>query len=52
LRKFNAEFKKLIKTVGHRARLFEKCFLTNPHLPTNLTLFGYFHILTYQVLKL
>jgi len=35
----------LIKTVGHRARFFE----TNPHppLPTILTLFGYFHILTY-----
>ena len=37
-RKFNAEFNKLIKTVGHVAN--------------NLTLFEYFHMLTYRVLKL
>jgi len=44
--------KKLMKTVGHLARFFEKWCWTHPHLPTILTLFGYFHILTYQVLKL
>ena len=51
-RKLNAEFNKLIKTVGHRAGFFEKMMLNTPTLPTFLTLFGYFHILTYQVLKL
>ena len=51
-RKFSAKFNKLIKTVGHRARCFEFVMLNTPTLPTNLTLFGYFHILTYQVLKL
>ena len=51
-RKFNAEFNKLIKTEGYRA-----CFLNSKNdvehtpLPTILTLFGYFHIFTYQVLK-
>jgi len=45
-RKINAEFNKLIKTVGHRARFFfgKWCWTT--------TLFGHFRILTYQVLKL
>ena len=51
-RKFNAEFDKLIKTVGHRVRCFEKWCWTHTPLPTILTLFGYFHILTYQVLIL
>ena len=30
-RKFNAEFNKLIKTIGHRARFFEKWCWTHPH---------------------
>ena len=51
-RKFNAEFNKLIKSVGQCASCFEKWCWTHPPLPTILTLFGYFHILTYQVLKL
>jgi len=42
-------FNKLIKTEGH---FFEKWCWTHPPLPTILTLFGYFHNLTYQVLKL
>ena len=41
--KLNAEFNKLLKTVGHRASYFSE---------TILTLFGYFLSLTYQVLKL
>ena len=51
-RKFDAEFNKLIKALGHRARFFEKWCWTHPPLPTRLNLFGYFHIPTYQVLKL
>ena len=36
-----------LKTVGPRARLFRTMMLnTHPPLPTSLTLFGYFHILT------
>jgi len=37
-----------MQPVDHHAR----CFATHTPLPTILTLFGYFHILTYQVLKL
>ena len=52
-RKLNAEFNKVIKAVGHRARFFEKKMRLNTStLPTISTLFGYFHILTYQVFKL
>jgi len=51
-RKSNAEFNQLIKTVVHRARIFEKWCWTHQPLPIILTLFGYFHILTYEVLKL
>jgi len=51
-RKFNAEFNELIQTVGHRARFIENWCWTHPPLPTILSLFGYFHILTYQVAKL
>ena len=47
-RKFNVDFNKLMQPVDHHAR----CFATHTPLPTILTLFGYFHILTYQVLKL
>ena len=51
-RKHNAEFHKLINSVGHSASFppEEWCW-THPPLPTILTLFEYFHILTYQVLK-
>ena len=47
-REFNVEFNNLIKTVGHRARLFffRKMMLNTP-TPTILTLFGYFHMFTY-----
>ena len=41
-RKFNAEFNKFIKTVGHYTRFFQKWCWTHPPLPTILTLFGYF----------
>ena len=53
-RKFNAAFNKLIKTVVHCARVFffKKWCWTHPPLPPILSLFGYFHILTYQVLYL
>ena len=51
-REFNAEFNKLMKTVGHPARFPEKSCWAHPPLSTILTLFGYFHTLTYQVLKL
>jgi len=47
-RKFNAEFNKLIKPVGHRACFFRK--VAQPPLPTILALFSHFRILTYQVL--
>ena len=46
-RKLSAEFNKLIKTIGHRARLFENWCWTHPHLPTILTLFGHFHSIKY-----
>jgi len=45
---FNAEFNKLIKTVGHRALIFREMVLNTPTFANN---FGYFQILTYQVLK-
>jgi len=38
----NAEFNKLIKTVGHCARYFEKLCWTNPPLLTILTFFDIF----------
>ena len=49
-RKFSAEFNKLIKTVGHSACFFRKMMLNLCNI--FFTLFGYFHILTYQALKL
>ena len=44
---FNVEFNNLIKTVGHRARLFffRKMMLNTP-TPTIFTLFGYVHLLS------
>ena len=52
-RKFNAEFNKLIKTVGHRDRFFPKNDGEHTHLCQQFwLLFGYFDIVTYQVLKL
>ena len=51
-RKIHFEFNKLINTVGHSACYFEKGRWSHPPLPTSVCLFGYFHILTYQVLKL
>ena len=48
-RKFNAEFNKLIKQ-SVTVFVFSKNDVE--HTPTILILFGYFHILTYQVLTL
>jgi len=50
--KSNAEFNQLIKKSRSPFSFFEKWCGKQPPLPTILTIFGYFHSLTYQVLKL
>ena len=50
--KFNTEFNKLIKQQVTVLFFPEKWCWSHPPLPTIITLFGQFHIVTYQVLKL
>jgi len=48
---FNAEFNKLIKTVGHLARFIEKMELKTPGVANNFDVIWIFSY-SYQVLKL
>jgi len=54
-RKFNAEFNKLIKTVGHRAHFFEKNILNTPTFANKfdfIWIFSYSHLSCNGTLKM